>query len=189
MSLYSGRQIQAKIKSWSPHSLSDQKENTLGKVLEKHFGESSVEIGCRWSRGKGQYTAVNEAESLYRQEVFYIGAAHCPPPLCSAGGQHCPEVSQVIWNCSRDLTAGLRAFSMSHNVWITPWNDRAPYLRNYLYTYCHFRSFPSGQNLDLRIWFYSLQNLGFGTKPCPHMVYTSALCLELWEQLYLNAFS
>lgn len=76
-----------------------------------------LDVPCR---GKGQYTVVKEAENLYRQGVFNIEAAHCPPPLCSAGGLHCPDVSQVIWNCFRDLTADLRAFSMSHNLWITP---------------------------------------------------------------------
>lgn len=150
--------------------------------------DSSLETGGRWSRGKGQYTVVKEAENLYRQGVFNIEAAHCPPPLCSAGGLHCPDVSQVIWNCFRDLTADLRAFSMSHNLWITPWNDRVAFPRNYSYTYCHFRSFPSGHNLDLEIWLHSLQPLGFGIKPCPHMVCTSAFCLEVWEHLSLNAF-
>lgn len=144
----------------------------------KHFGKSAGTIhSCKWSR-----------EPL-QARGFNIGAAHCPPPLCSAGGQHCPDVSQVIWSCFKDLTADLRAFSTSHNLWITPWNDRAAYPRNYLYTCCHFRSFPSGHNLDLGVWFHSLQCLGFGIKPCPHMVCSSAFCLEVWEQLYLNAFS
>lgn len=146
-----------------------------------------MESGCR--RGKGQCTVVNEAENFYREEVFNTEAAHCPPPLCSAGVQHCPDVSQVIWICFRDFTADLRAFSMSHNLWITPWNDRVAFLRNYSCTFCHFRSFPSGHNLDLGIWFHSLQHLRFGRKPCPRMVCTSAFYLEIWEQLYLDAFS
>lgn len=128
-----------------------------------------------------QRTSTDKGFLILRQHI-------APPPLCSAGGLHCPDVSQVIWNCFRDLTADLRAFSMSHNLWITPWNDRVAFPRNYSYTYCHFRSFPSGHNLDLGIWLHSLQPLGFGIKPCPHMVCTSAFCLEVWEQLSLNAF-